>query len=156
MRIIGFSSLEWHNYEVERPKLALPRFTTFRFPRRDRDWTPGEIAKTVYKPRARKDTVRTVLGLVVIISVEPRSFLPRNINGVKPISNREARMDGFESALEMGKWIQSTYGIGRICEQYIINRLSLRWTQRWLYVGPSAEINKQWAEIVEEGLTDGL
>lgn len=45
MRILGFSK-HW-------AKLDNPEFTTFRFPRKDKDWQIGETVKIVIKPRSK-------------------------------------------------------------------------------------------------------
>lgn len=150
MRELGFSTLYWRNYEVDRPKLGIDRFTSFRFPRRDKDWAVGELVKIVYK--ARSPANRSVLGLAEIVKKEPRVF---HIEGVRPelyhdipeITEREAKLDGFLSRVDMEKWILA---VNKRMEWEAINKLTLAWTQRWLYVAEQkAYVAKEWAEILK-------
>ena len=61
MRILGFSR-KWD-------KLKNDTFTTFRFERRDADWTVGEVVQVVYKPRTKG---REILGVATIIGKDIR------------------------------------------------------------------------------------
>ena len=67
MRIISFTE-KWS-------KLEQPIFTTFRYPRIDRDWQIGEMVQVFYKNRSPK---REKLGVAQIIGKEPRE-----LNGVR-------------------------------------------------------------------------
>lgn len=101
MRILGFSR-RW-------PKLADPEFTTFRFPRRDKDWQQGESVQVVVKPRSKK---REPLGVAVIAFKEP-SF-------VRDITADEARRDGFLSIREMYHFLKEPHPLTPI------NKLTIR------------------------------
>lgn len=46
-------------------------FTTFRFPRKDKDWEVEEVVQVVYKPRSPK---REILGIARIIRKEPKDL----------------------------------------------------------------------------------
>lgn len=109
MRILGFCK-KW-------PKLQKPKFTTFRFPREDRDWGVGEVVQVVYKPRSKG---REYLGNAQIIKVE--------VNHMEAISDTEAQIDGFKDARDMNIWFQNTYGNDdRWFFHYPMNKLTLRW-----------------------------
>lgn len=122
MRILGFSR-KW-------PKLEQPEFTTFRFPRRDRDWAVGEFVQVVYKPRSRD---REVLGTAEIISREPRRAAKHGCLLPYPcISNQEAEQDGFPGTIEkpayfmMWEWLWDTHGSERLFNEPM-SKLTLRW-----------------------------
>ena len=117
MRILGFSK-KW-------AKLGHKEFSTFRFPRRDRDWEIGEQVQIVIKPR-HKD--RQILGIAEIINKELRSpdaEFPRR--DYLTISDEEARIDGFEDYEDMWHWILSTYGAGDRLMSEPMNKLTLKW-----------------------------
>ena len=63
MRIISFSK-RW-------PKLLNQEFTTFRFPRKDRNWEVGERVQVYYKNRTPE---REKLGEAEIINKEKRAM----------------------------------------------------------------------------------
>jgi len=126
MRIMGFQK-QWVNQLTGKPKLEGNRFTTFRFPRKDRDWEVGETVQIVMKPRTKE---RIPLGEAVIVSKEIKSLIVgpicRNRNS---ITNDEAQMDGFHSAIDLVDFIMeerplSNWGLHP-------NRLTLRWTRRY-------------------------
>jgi hypothetical protein len=108
MRIISFSK-KWD-------KLKQPEFTTFRVPRKDKDWQIGEDV-TVYYHNRCKD--REYLGVAHIIAKENR--------WVSDIRNDEAIADGFPNGKEemWGFLIKSHKGIEA---RTPINKLTLRWT----------------------------
>ena len=94
MRILSFSK-HWN-------KLEKDEFTTFRFPRKDRDWEAGEVVQVYYKNRTPQ---REYLGIARIFRKEER--------WVSDIRNDEAIEDGFPSGKEeMWQWlIKSQKGI---------------------------------------------
>ena len=102
MRVLGFSQ-RW-------PKLQQDVFTTFRYPRLDRDWYIGEHVQLVYKPRSKD---REVLGEAVIWKKEVRE-LDRKYHAMRPdvslLTDEEAQADGFESLDDMFHWMEKTYG----------------------------------------------
>ena len=110
MRVLGFSK-KWD-------KLNDTEFTTFRFPRKDRDWQIGEIVQVVYKPRRKGGGEK--LGVALIINKE---FVR-----VKNITEDEAIKDGFNNFFEMWLFLKKPDGYKPM------NKLTLRWTQRWLYM----------------------
>ncbi len=93
MRIISFSK-RWD-------KLQQPEFTTFRFPRKDRDWEEGEVIKK----ELRK------------IATAYEEYRP---------TETEAKADGFENLFEMNTYFRKSYGEERIFREPI-NKLTLRW-----------------------------
>lgn len=109
MRILGFSK-KWD-------KLEQPKFTTFRFTRRDRDWEKGEQVQIVFKPRSKD---REILGIADIINKEYKS--------INEITEREAQLDGFYDHYEMWRFLKYPD------MDTIIHKLTLRW------------INKRWKE----------
>ena len=127
MRILGFSQ-KWD-------KLEKPAFTTFRLSRRDRDWQVGEVVQVVYKPRAKK---REVLGIAKVIKKEPRRARRASEGEYPVISNEEAKRDGFKDACDMWEWLLRTHGLRRLLLEPI-NKLTLGWTQRWLYMNKQRE-----------------
>ena len=115
MRILGFSK-RWN-------KLEHPKFTTFRFPRKDstkgRDWHESEQVQVVYHPRHKN---REILGIAKITSKEPR-YLAR-------ITNQEAKTDGFVNYLDMMRWLSSTYPDRELLTRQPMNKLTLTWIKR--------------------------
>lgn len=102
MRILGFSK-KWD-------KLNNIEFTTFRFPRKDRDWYEGEVVQIVYKPRSKE---REKLG---IARINFKEFVR-----IEDITEDEAIRDGFCNALEIWLWLKRPKG------NEPINKLTLRW-----------------------------
>lgn len=130
MRILGVSQ-KW-------PKLKKEIFTTFRFPRKDKDWQVEEIIQIVYKPRSKE---REILGEARIIRKEPKdlnkrwSYYPSS--GSSPntpdmITPNEAKEDGFTGMHgggdieKMQQYFIDTYGYSRCCKE-LINKLTLYW-----------------------------
>jgi hypothetical protein len=110
MRVMGFS-VKWH-------KLYQPVFTTFRLPRKDKDWHTGERVQIVYHPRC-KDHEK--LGEAVIVNVEARSFNPAM---APKITDDEAVVDGFDNANAMRVWLQNAHG--HFNTSTIFNKVTLR------------------------------
>jgi hypothetical protein len=106
MRILGFSK-KWD-------KLSLSSFTTFRVPRKDKDWQLGEQVQIVYKPRSEQ---RNLLGMAEIIGKEPKTFIG--------VTETEAMQDGFLSCLYMWLWLRKAHK--GITMTDTINKLTLRW-----------------------------
>ena len=111
MRILGFSQ-KW-------PKLQQEEFTTFRFPRKDKDWEVGERVQIVYRPRSKS---REILGMAQIVDKELK--LDGTIE--TDVTKEEARADGFDSVQEMRQWMKKTYGEERLWIGHM-NKLTLRW-----------------------------
>ena len=92
MRILGFST-KWR-------KLNQDVFTTFRFPRKDRDWEVEEVVQIVYKPRSKE---REILGIARIIRKQEKdlgkrwSYFPHPSSPNTPdmVTPNEAEEDGF-------------------------------------------------------------
>ena len=97
MQILTFSKI-WKEFSKK-------EFTTFRFPRRDKDWEVEELVKIVYKQRSKKE--RRELGIAEIINKEPKMIL-------EDVSGLEAKRDGFQSISDVA-----------------LNKLSLQWVERW-------------------------
>lgn len=114
MRNISFTKM-WD-------KLKQPQFTTFRFPRRDKDWYHGEEVQVFFKNRSPN---REKLGNAKIVNVEPRRILSSVPNNIPRISDEEAKADGFENFEDMKNWLNKTYGGMKI--GHTINKLTLRW-----------------------------
>lgn len=117
MRILGVTQ-KW-------PKLAKPRWTTFRLRRRDKDWQEEEEVQVVLHPRKRN---REVLGTAIIIRKQLRHFFGADLEGVM-ITEREAKADGFTGSLEMLRWMLKAHG-PRI-DKEPINKLTLEWLTRF-------------------------
>ena len=106
MRILSLSK-KWD-------KLNQPEFTTFRFPRKDRDWDVGEEVQVFFKNRSPQ---REKLGEAVIIAKENRKY------GAN--TDTEAQVDGFSDLRDMERWMIKTYGEARTFEP--MNKLTLSW-----------------------------
>ena len=100
MRILGYSK-KWE-------KLQKPVHTTFRYPRKDKDWHEGEIVQEVYKPRSKE---REFIQVAKIIYKEAKV--------INELTEDEAIEDGFSSAFEM--WIY----LGKPNMKTPINKLTL-------------------------------
>jgi hypothetical protein len=122
MKPMGFSK-KWD-------KLNQREFTTFRFPRKDRDWQVGEVVQIVYKPRSKE---REILGIAEIISKEPRAMAwhgdkTREIK----VTNEEAIADGFTGDIvksayfNMWEFLWEYYGGERLLSEPM-NKLTLKW-----------------------------
>lgn len=109
MRILGFSK-EWD-------KLKGSFFTTFRVPRKDKDWQLYEKVQIVIKPRTKE---RKILGEAVIIGKEERSL--------EGIDLHEAVIDGFPSLTEMKYWLIEAHGKEKL-DHTPLNKLTLNWQQ---------------------------
>jgi hypothetical protein len=122
MRILGFTK-KWD-------KLRQDEFTTFRFPRLDRDWYVGEVVQVVYKPRSK---AREVLGVARIISKEPRDITgwqQWSLPTMHPsVGQEEALADGFSSRDDMFEWLRKAHR-GRGIHSNQINKLTLRWLEK--------------------------
>ena len=113
MRILGFSQ-KW-------PKLEQEEFTTFRFPRRDRDWQVGEQVQIVIHPRKKGGGEH--LGIAKIIKKELRKIATAH-SEYRP-TEQEAVEDGFENLKTMNEWFRDTHG-SRIFQEPV-NKLTLKW-----------------------------
>ncbi len=128
MRILGFQK-HWD-------KLGQPRFTTFRFSRRDKDWEIGETVQIVIKPRSKN---REYLSVAEIINKEPRCMARCGSKLVEPkVTNAEANDDGFPDGFDsfgntksgyffMWEWLFDTYGGRRLLDEPM-NKLTLKWS----------------------------
>jgi hypothetical protein len=109
MRILGFSQ-KWL-------KLSLPTFTTFRLPRKDKDWFTGEDVQIVFLPRSKK---RKILGIGTILSVETMVF--------DRITELEAFLDGFENQRDMLRWLSKTHH--GFTNTSLINKITVGYRRR--------------------------
>ncbi len=127
MREIGFSK-RWG-------KLRDTLFTTYRFPRKDKDWQIEEVVRCIYKPRSKE---REVLGIARIIRKQSKDLnkrwqqyypTPNYPNTPDIITPNEAEADGFTGmhgggdTEKMRKFFIDTYGYKK-CEEPI-NKLTL-------------------------------
>ena len=106
MRIISFTE-HWS-------KLSNREFTTFRFPRKDKDWYVGEKIQVYYKSRSPK---RERLGIAEIIQKVQKYAS----------NDEEAREDGFNDLRDMENWMIKTYGEAKTWQP--MNKLTLRWIE---------------------------
>ena len=131
MRILGFSK-KW-------TKLDEVIFTTYRFPRKDKDWAVEEVVQCVFKPRSKE---REVLGVARIIRKQPKDLnkkyhyyiggyaIPNTLDTITP---DEAGADGFTGmhgggdTEKMRKFFIDTYGYSK-CKE-LINKLTLYWME---------------------------
>lgn len=125
MRILGFSKA-W-------PKLNNElMFTTFRYPRRDRDWEIGEVVQVVLKPRAKE---RQPLGIARILRKD-RKDLDKMVNSFPPndaatcITQAEALADGFPGFLGGGDVKAMRRFIRQPGRNPLIHKLTLGWIEK--------------------------
>lgn len=132
MRILGFNK-KW-------PKLKGDFFTTYRFPRKDKDWEIEEVVQVIYKPRSKE---RERLGIARIIRKEWKdvnkrwSYYPLTNSPNTPdmITPEEAEQDGFTGMHgggdidKMLKFLYDFYGYYR-CHREPINKLTLYWIEK--------------------------
>jgi len=133
VRILGFSK-KWSKLNND------ILFTTFRFPRKDKDWQVEEVVQVVYKPRSKD---REPLGIARIIRKEPKDlnkqfhyytggYSPPNTPDI--ITPSEAEEDGFTGVHgggdteKMRQFFIDTYGYSKCKEP--INKLTLYWIER--------------------------
>ena len=109
MRIMSFGVM-WD-------KLQQIKFTTFRFPRKDKDWQVGEVVQVWLKTRSPE---REYIGEAVI---EAKEHMP-----IYAITDKEAILDGFTGAQDMFQWLRKTHSLKRMeAEGHKINKLTLRY-----------------------------
>lgn len=126
MRIIGFSK-KW-------PKLDNGLiFTTFRYPRRDRDWEIEEVVQVVYKPRTK---MREALGIARIIRKQPKDtskdyygFFFKTFDNDEVITPSEAYEDGF-SSMGHGDVKAMLRYIKQPGRPPLVNKLTLYWLEK--------------------------
>ncbi|GAI15166.1 unnamed protein product [marine sediment metagenome] len=126
MRILGFSK-KWD-------KLQQDRFTTFRFARKDKDWSVGELVQIVYKPRSKGGGEK--LGIAEILSKEKRAMAwEGDKTGMAVVYDIEAVLDGFQRRGDklayffMWEFLWDCYGGERLMNEPM-NKLTLRWVER--------------------------
>jgi len=129
MRILGVTQ-KWD-------KLQHPKWTTFRFPRRDKDWQVGEQVQVVFKPRSKQ---RESLGIAGIVVKESRAMAwLGDRTGERKVSNDEAIADGFKDKPDkygnmkkayfwMWEFLWDCYGGERLLKEPI-NKLTLKWVK---------------------------
>jgi len=130
MRILGFTK-KWD-------KLNEMIFTTYRFPRKDKDWEVEEVVQIVYKPRSKE---REILGIARIICKQKKDLnktwlyfpTPLYPNTSDMVTPTEAEEDGFTGmhgggdTKAMRKFFCDTYGYSKCKEP--INKLTLYWIE---------------------------
>ena len=105
MRRMGLS-LRW-------AKLWQPEFTTFRTPRKDKDWFVGEKVRVVFQPRSKN---RQPLFLAEIVAKEPKTF--------DKITSAEAIADGFSGIITMWAFLENSHP--RFKASTPLNKLTLK------------------------------
>ena len=128
MRVLGFSK-KWG--KLNNDKIL---FTTFRFPRKDRDWEVKEVVQIVYKPRSKE---REPLGIARIIRKQEKDLGKKYYNfgsvdkSPDVVTPYDAEDDGFTGMHgggdieKMRQFFIDTYGYSK-CEEPI-NKLTLYW-----------------------------
>ena len=137
MRIIGFSK-KWDKLNKQWFAPNLQTFTTFRFPRKDRDWDVEELVQVVYKPRSKE---REPLGIARIIRKQEKDIgkkyyqfagVCKDLDVITPDDAYEDGFSGMHGGGDIKKLLDflretSTY------EQYYrvgkVNKLTLYWLE---------------------------
>ena len=122
MRIMGFSK-QW-------PKLSQNSFTTFRYPRGDKDWIVGEQVRIAVQPRRKGGGDK--LGIAEIVNKEWRemdtAFHQIAKGRCAPlVTDVEAQEDGFNDLVDMIVWMHKTYG--KLDWMPCMNKLTLQWVE---------------------------
>lgn len=137
MRILGFSK-KWGKLNKQWFEPNLQTFTTFRFPRKDRDWDIEEQVQVVYKPRSKD---RESLGIARIIRKQEKdvkknwSYYPRpsSPNTLDMITPEEAKEDGFTSMhgggdiKKMLDFLRNSSTYEQFYREGRVNKLTLYW-----------------------------
>ena len=139
MRILGFSK-KWDKLNKQWFERDRHTFTTFRFPRKDRDWDVEELVQVVYKPRSKE---REALGVARIIRKEEKNIgknwnycpFPSRPNTPDMITPDDAKEDGF-TGMHGGGDIKKLFDYLRgssTYEQFYrvgkVNKLTLYWLE---------------------------
>jgi len=110
------------NFQIRWQKLFKLIFTTFRYPRKDRDYEVDETVKIVYRQRS---PYREELGIAKIIKKEKEWIITNPpYNSIPILTDEEAIEDGFESRADMYKWMKKQYG-NRV-DREPMNKLTLK------------------------------
>ena len=130
MRILSFSE-RWR--KLNNPIL----FTTFRYPRRDRDWEPEEVVQVYFKARS---PAREKLGTARIIRIETKDMSKRwspfatnrSPNTEDMVTPVEAAEDGFYGEYSAsGNVEKMRQFIRQPHRSDILNKLTLYWIERF-------------------------
>ena len=137
MRILGFSK-KWDKLNKQWFERDRHTFTTFRFPRRDKDWEIEELVQIVYKPRSKE---REPLGIARIIRKQEKDLRKKYYGfgdickDADVITPSEAYEDGFVAMhgggnieemldyLRGSSTYEQFYRVGRV------NKLTLYWLE---------------------------
>ena len=117
MRSLGFSK-HW-------AKLKEDIFSTFRYPRHDKDWEVGEEVQIVILPRREEGGEK--LGIAKITSKEVVELNAYFAEVGRLVTDTEAIADGFSSRKDMIQWMQKTYGLDYVSR---MNKLTLKYTSK--------------------------
>ena len=121
MRILGFSKVDWRNYITgQDSKMLQPEFTTWRWPRKDKDWGIGEVVSAVVRPRSPH---RLILGEAVIVTIEGKDKYA--------ITDDEARADGFDYGWKLTSYLDRERYARKIDYATNVHKITLRWLS-WL------------------------
>lgn len=138
MRILGFSK-KWPKLNKQWYSPDRLTFTTFRYPRRDKDWQAEEVVQVVYKPRSKE---REPLGIARIIRKQEKHtgeqfrYSSHYTNEPNIITPEEAKEDGFEGRHGGGDieglkdWLRASAG-HRFYEEPIVHKLTLYWITKF-------------------------
>lgn len=130
MRILGFSK-KWDKLNKQWFQRDIHTFTTFRYPRRDRDWEVEEVVQIVYKPRSKE---REILGIARIIRKQEKNLsIPFHYftkNEPLTITSNEAEEDGFTGRHGGGDVEAMIKFIKDWSRGDIVNKLTLYWIER--------------------------
>ena len=116
MRILGFSRIDWQDFNRHCLKLLQPEFTTWRWQRRDKPWQEREVVQVVLRPRSKE---RLILGEAGIKNIEIREPWQ--------IKDDEARMDGFGQAWELSSYLNQERHARKLPYGHPLNRLMIKW-----------------------------
>ena len=109
-------------------------FTTFRYPRKDRDWEVEEVVQIVYKPRTKE---RKPLGIARIIRKNEKnlnknwSYYSSSPNTPDMITPDEAYEDGFSGMHGGGDREAMVKFIKDWSKPPIVNKLTLYWIEKF-------------------------
>lgn len=116
MRELGFSRIDWKDHNRQCLKLFQPRFSTWRWQRRDKHWEAGEVVRVVLKPRTKQRVVLGEARIDILITQEQPL-----------ITGEEARADGFVTSSELELYLLRERHSRKLPYGHPLNKLTLEW-----------------------------
>lgn len=139
MRILGFSK-KWPKLNKQWYVSNQLTFTTFRYPRKDKDWEVEEMVQVVYKPRTKG---REPLGIARIIRIDKKDTskkfygfgdICKDPDVITPSDAYEDGFSGMHGGGDIKKlldWLHESAEPMRFYREPIVHKLTLYWIERF-------------------------